>query len=182
MTMMRKHIRAQLAYSLFSGDSPKNWCGSVTVRSRIYTYRYTVCTYICIDILEYVYKYRYTVCTYISIYVYIHTWCDTTILVLKYKYMNSATPQFATNSARVTADINPCAYCAWIQMYEKIFTNVNILIHPNMCLKSILWTQLYFFILHCVHCALVRVIYSRNIGRFPQIPAKPKTFDAGTLV
>ena len=52
-----QHIRAQLAYSLFSGDSPKNWCCSVTVRSRIYTFRYTV----------YVYKYRYTMCTYISI-------------------------------------------------------------------------------------------------------------------
>ena len=49
---------------------------------------------------------------------------------------HGATPQFATNSARVTADINPCSCCALIQMYEKIFTNVNILIHPKNVFKK----------------------------------------------
>ena len=131
-----------------------------------------MCTYIRIDIL----------CVHIDIYIYIHKCCDTAIVLLKYKYMNGATPQFATNSARVTADINPCAL---IQIYEKNIYEcdyLNTSKEISICLKSILRAMLYFFILHCVHCALVRVIFSRNIGRFPQIPAEPKTFDAGTLV
>ena len=93
---------------------------------------------------------------------------------------HGATPQFATNSARVTADIYLRAYiCTQSKICKYIITNTQI--HKYKYTNSTMWYWTYICVL-ILHCTARRVIYSTNIGEIAantQIPTRPRHFLVG---
>ena len=88
---------------------------------------------------------------------------------------HGATPQFATNSARVTADIYlPACICTQIHNYKHTNTCTNTTTTTTITQIAPAWQRTYICQL-ILHYTAERVIYSRNIGEIAanrQIPAQ----------